>query len=356
MGKRDKFEQAVQELTPHNRNGRPICQAAALGRIAGMSSQEVFDFIMANAPGEDRRPDPKMVADAIKYAERIPINDESPYHRQFTFRRSPSAAERWEEQRCLLPMASRNFVENIIQKTSGTTVAFIASLSERPIPGARKNQAAAQLDALGGRSDSLVWAGWIDKNVSPRKRPIDYSSNGIISYQELSKQILADATIPSHISLNPQTGHSVITTNGRPSWDCLKTISTCRYALLEFDDLPFQQQLDFLAGLIQWNRQAAVALNIRSAVWSGSKSIHIILELPSRTPMQTDSAVCEDDIRFYAKQFKSLMRIMASSDDPSCRIDISNAFTGGRAATHTRLAGAMHPTTRQYASLLYLGK
>lgn len=355
MDRRDKFEQAVQQLTPHNRHGHPICRAAALGRRAGLTHEEVFAYIMENAPGDNRRPDPRMVESAIRYAENILPEDSHTMRRSLSCRRTPSPAEQWEEQRCLLPESSRNFVENMIKGTSGTTTELLSSLSERPIPNAPRAQAAAQLDALGSAPNNLVWAGWIDSSTVPPKREYPYFPHGIMSYVELSKRIMSGVVIPSHISLNPQTGLQTVMPNGKPSWDCLKTVSTCKYALLEFDDMSYQQQLDFLAGLVQWNRKKNTTWNIRSAVWSGNKSIHIIVELPANKPA-SDNAIGQDELSVYTSQFRRLMRLMASSDDPSYRIDISNAFTGGRAATHTRLAGAIHPTTLRYARLLYLGK
>lgn len=367
MSAESAFTEAVASFAHGNRYDNYL-RVVRLGLNAGLGPDAVFDYVMTNAPGQP--PNPIKVRDAIRYAI---DHDRKTNGKRRTVSASPvpSAAEEREKRRQKLSLEARQFVPvtlrgygstaftgrataDIIDELVRMTDADLA-LDER----AYRRQAADQLRALHG--NALIWAGSIIKRsdgTGTDKTPVPPTSNdelfdprrraGIVRSDILADMIERGrlAKIPTHVSLNPVSGTSGTTADGRQSFDCLGTVAAFRHVLVEFDALkdadgmPSKNQIDIVAGLLDHAQETGL-FRVACAVYSGGKSIHVVLDIPA-----TD----RDE---YVAQCSILADLFASSDDPDFRVDLTGWTTGANAATHLRLAGAVRPETGRRQRLLW---
>lgn len=372
MSAESKFAEAVAAFTHGGRYDNYL-RIVRLGLNARNGDADaVLDYIMENSPPP--RPNPAKVRDAIRYA--LGHDRATPGGRRRHSAPEVSEAERRERRRLLLPSSARQFVP-VTLRDYGRTTAFTGTATADIIgesirmsdadlrldDAAYRLQAVRQLRALhpGGR----IWAGTIvgDEAVRNRlgirkaKTPISPSKGddildpavraGIVEADILADRIEAGVVpIPTHISLNAQTGKPGENTEGKPSFDCLATVAAFRHVLIEFDDLkdadgtPSRAQIDVVSGLIDY-AQETDAFCVVCAVWTGGKSIHVALRVKA------------DDRDAYHRQCAALADLFSSADDPRFRCDTSGWTTGANAATHFRLAGAIRPETGRRARLLW---
>lgn len=356
---RGKYLSALANLLPGTRDAN-LVSVTLYGRQAGMTPDELYNDIMAHAPG-DRRPDPAAVRRAIEHATRtVELGGRTGYaatnpktaafDRLWTPKREPTAAERREAARKALPEQLRGTVARLVIEGRGATSKTLREMSPTAIPATPAEQAAAHLNAIGADWRWKVWAGSIGAKVPGGKR------GGIVAPLSLADTIRAGlADIPTHVSLNPLTGDEGRTKDGQPSFDCAETVAAFPFALLEFDGLPLADQCAVFAALIR-KRPGRVV----SVVYSGGKSLHAVLlisECDDRRP-HTMTRVdvlrgerSEADDQKWAANMEKLRRVFASSDDPAERIDLAPTMNP---AIHTRLAGAFRADKGKRQSLLYL--
>lgn len=354
---RGKYATALANLMPGTRDAG-LVTVALHGRQAGLTPQELFDDIMANAPGATR-PNPAAVRRAIEHAARtVELGGRTNYaaatnpksaefDRLWTPKREPTAAERREAARKALPDKVRGTVARLVESGRGATSKTLREMSPSAIPAAPSEQAAAHLAAIGADWRWYVWAGTIG---TAGKR------GGIIAPSALADTIRAGlADIPTHVALNPLTGKEGRTKEGLPSFDCADTVAAFPFALLEFDGLPLPDQCAVFAALIRRTPGRVVSI-----VYSGGKSLHAVALIPEcddRRPHTKTrvEALREDrtdaDERKWAANMERLRRVFASSDNPAERIDLAPTLNP---AIHTRLAGAYRADKGRRQTLLYL--
>ena len=350
---RGKYATALANLMPGTRDAG-LVTVTLYGRQAGMTPEELYDDIMANAPGS-RRPDPAAVRRAIEHATRtVELGGRKGYAATaapaltpYKFRREPTAAEKREAARKALPPEMRGTVARLVIEGRGATSKTLREMSPTAIPSAPAEQAAAQLLAIGADWRWRIWAG----TIGPAGK-----RGGIVTACALADTIRAGlADIPTHVSLNPLTGKEGRTKDGIPSFDCAETVAAFSFALLEFDDLPLPDQCALFAAAIR-----AELLRVVSLVFSGGKSIHAVVlideahdrrpkTLPPTRALREDRS--PDDERKWKDEWRALRRLFASSDNPAERIDLAPTMNP---AIHTRLAGAYRADKKQRQSLLYL--
>ena len=265
---RGKYASALAALSPGTRDAN-LVTVALHGRQAGMTPDELYDDIMANAPG-DTRPNPSAVRRAIEHAARtVELGGRKDYaaanskaaafDRIWTPKREPTAAEKREAARKALPDKVRGTVARLVIEGRGATSKTLREMSPSAIPPAPAEQAAAHLNALGADWRWQIWAGTIG---ATGKR------GGIVMPCALADTIRAGlADIPTHVSLNPLTGKEGRTKDGLPSFDCAGTVAAFPFALLEFDGLPLADQCAVFAALIRKKPGRIVSI-----VYSGGKS------------------------------------------------------------------------------------
>lgn len=353
---RGKYATALANLMPGTRDAN-LVTVALHGRQAGMTPDDLYDDIMANAPG-DTRPNPSAVRRAIEHAARtVELGGRKDYaatnskaaafDRIWTPKREPTAAEKRESARKALPDKVRGTVARLVIEGRGATSKSLREMSPTAIPTAPAEQAAAHLNALGADWRWYSWAGTIG---TTGKR------GGIVTPCALADTIRAGlADIPTHVSLNPLTGKEGRTKDGLPSFDCAATVAAFPFALLEFDALPLADQCALFAALIRRKPGRVVSL-----CYSGGKSIHAVVlipeahdrrlkTLPPTRGLREDRNEIDDEK--WRGEMDALVRLFASSDDPAERIDLAPTMNP---AIHTRLAGAFRADKGKRQTLLYL--
>ena len=353
---RGKYATALANLMPGTRDAG-LVTVTLYGRQAGMTPDELYADIMANAPGATR-PNPSAVRRAIEHAARtVELGGRKDYteanskaaafDRIWTPKREPTAAEKREAARRALPPNIRGTVARLVIEGRGATSKSLRAMSPTAIPSAPAEQAAAHLTALGAAWRWRIWAGTIG---ATGKR------GGICDAAALADTIRAGlADIPTHVSLNPLTGKEGMTKDGLPSFDCAATVAAFPFALLEFDAMPLADQCAIFAALIRRKPGRVVSL-----CYSGGKSIHAVVlipeahdrrlkTLPPTRQLREDRN--ENDDAKWRGEMDALVRLFASSDDPAERIDLAPTMNP---AIHTRLAGAYRADKGKRQTLLYL--
>lgn len=136
------------------------------------------------------------------------------------------------------------------------------------------------------------------------------------------------------VRVNPLTGKEGLTRDGRASFDAQSCIAAYRHVVMEFDLMPWEQQIRFWAGFI---RRSPLSERLTCLVYSGGKSIHGVL----RVDAPNESKWME----YKAK----LLSLYAADPDNHYRID-------GQAMmplTGCRLAGATRNDTGRTQKLLW---
>ena len=87
----------------------------------------------------------------------------------------------------------------------------------------------------------------------------------VLSAEQWMRQFAAGRAIPEHIIPNPMTGEVGLTKEGKPSYRADTCVAQFKYAVVEFDEIPREQQIRFWAG---------VKLPVVALLDSGGKSIH----------------------------------------------------------------------------------
>ncbi len=87
-----------------------------------------------------------------------------------------------------------------------------------------------------------------------------------------ASEVLRTGEIGEFIAVNPFTGEPAPTKSGGTSCRCDSAVAAFRHCLVEFDNLPLADQMQFFA---------AIPLKITALIYSGGKSIHGIIRLDS---------------------------------------------------------------------------
>ena len=131
---------------------------------------------------------------------------------------------------------------------------------------------------------------------------------------------------------NPFTGGQGVTSEGKPSFACLKTIAAFRHMVFEFDEMPLADQCRFWAGMIRRG-----ALPLVSLTHSGGKSVHGVVRVDA------------SDAETWTRYRTAIVERYAADPDPRYRLDVQalSPLTG------CRLAGAVRGDTGEVQELLF---
>ena len=146
-------------------------------------------------------------------------------------------------------------------------------ITERDLMGklpCRREQCLLQMRAVfdacveAGTSDGFWWSGR-DK-FAKRDRSSLQAHYRVSSHTPLHRFVIA----------NPLTGEVGRTCDGKESFVCKAALAAAPLVVCEFDKVVPEEQLRFWSGVL-----AEGALDVRSIVWSGSKSYHALVKVPS---------------------------------------------------------------------------
>lgn len=219
------------------------------------------------------------------------------------------------------------FVDRMIAQGEGATGKTLIQASPVPIPPEPWKQTACFLGAMYEETDYLFCGeqyheGKIGKNVLMAKH-----------WRQLVNITQSALPYPLLIA-NPLTGKNALTKEGKPSPRCAASVKWHRYALVEFDAMPLNDQCAFWAGVI-----ATGTLPLRSLVYSGNKSLHGLIEVDAPDRAQWDKRI---EVLLFATHNPNAPKDRQA--DRACR----------NPDRMTRLAGAWRQDKNKWQRLVWL--
>ena len=222
-----------------------------------------------------------------------------------------------------LGSGAATYVSRMIDEGRGTTGETLRCVSPVRIPREPVLQTCAFLRELYS-PDDLLFIGY----------PMDRGIRDVNILKSEEWVARCAHTLSQLVIANPLTGLKGKTKEGSPSYRCAACVARHRYALVEFDAMPLEDQAAFWGGVIRRHE-----LPLRSLTYSGGKSIHALIEVAAQSASEWTETV---ETVLYAvsnPEAKPCHRADAACKDPN-RL--------------TRLPGAMRHDKGKRQSLLWL--
>lgn len=221
---------------------------ANLGALAGIPSFTVFQDIRAAIPHGRRRVGDNEIRAAVQkaFAENAPIEPETGNRAHTHARPAPPPPP---------PFDGKRYLAELLRRSAGATEADLWEASPCRIdwaPGA--DDALALLSMFYDPEETLFIGDVYGKHVLPVSEHIGRIEAG---------------NIPPHIIPNPLDGREHETASGTSSFRCDAAVSAFRFAVVEFDELPRQDQTAFWYSIVM-----DALLPVAALIDSGGKSIH----------------------------------------------------------------------------------
>jgi len=312
----DKYRERISALPfqTGERNSR-LLGIANLGVMAGLTDERMIAEISASS-GTPPLSEAE-VRHAIKTSRRTvkPLSEKpSSVFRAWT--PSPKPPPR-------LGNGAATYVSRMIAEGRGTSSETLRSVSPVQIPREPVLQSCAFLREMYSPED-LLFIGY----------PTD---RGIPDVNILkSKEWIARSahTLSQLVLVNPLTGLEGKTKEGNSSYRCAACVARHRYALIEFDAMPLEDQAAFWGGVIRKRE-----LPLRSLTYSGGKSIHAIIEIGA------------DSAAEWSETMGTILYAVANPEAPAHLRSDTACKDPNRL---TRLPGAMRHDKGKTQSLLWL--
>lgn len=203
----------------------------------------------------------------------------------------------------------------------------LVAASPVPIPPEPRMQTACFLGAMYDDTDYLF--------IGEKEHLGVLGRNVLMANHWISGINIFHSNISHHLLIaNPLTGQEGQRNDGKPSFRCAESVRRHRYALVEFDAMPLEEQCAFWAGVI-----ATGTLPLRSLVYSGNKSLHGLIEIDAPDRAQWDKRM---EILLYATCPPNAPKDRQA--DRACR-DPNRM---------TRLAGSWRSDTNKWQRLVWL--
>ncbi len=288
-----------------------------LGVMAALSDERIESEIIA-ASGF-----PSLDISEVQHAIQTARRDTQPLGKH------PSTGQTWKRlppKPAPLGSGAVTFVKRMIDCGSGATIEALRKSSLRAIPDSPMLQTKAFLETLYQPEEWLFCGSRYSRGVP--KADLDTCSEWarLIGNGKL--------TAPELLCCNPLSGVEGMNKNGKPSYRCAACVTEQRYTLVEFDALSLEGQAAFWTGVIKSH-----VLPVKSLVYSGSKSIHGLIEIRAETIEEWNVAI--EELHFA-----------------TCNRNAPKEYQADRACRNpdrlTRLAGAWRPETKKNQSLLWL--
>lgn len=233
MNRRQRYEAALEDIPPTGYGCHPaLLGVANLGVRAELTDQQIFDDLRATVYGDRYVPDREII-DAIKKAR-------------------GDSASGWQPQSKAKPLISPDYLHMLIERGEGATEEDLIRLSPVAIPSDPLVQTETLLKSLYRKQEHLYAGGPYGTAVLPAEKLLD-------------EIILQDCIGYPHICPNPMSGKKAPKKSGGLSYRCDAAVADYRFAVVEFDEIPKEEQLAF------WR---AVPLPVVALIDSGGKSIH----------------------------------------------------------------------------------
>jgi hypothetical protein len=245
----DRYEQKRIER-PGTGCHASLMSKANLGRLAGLSPEQVFADIRAGIPTGGRRvPDSEVRAAITKaWREVDPLTGAAPG--RITPRHTAVTPA---------PFNGALYRAELIRRSAGVTDADLWESSPHRLMDGPETDAATVLRHLYRPDETLYLGDTYGKSVATVA-------------QHLAR--IEAGRIPPHIILNPLDGEEHETAAGTKSRRCDKAVVVFRFAIVEFDEMPLADQYAFWNSIIVRRLLPVCAL-----VHSGGKSVHAWLRV-----------------------------------------------------------------------------
>lgn len=209
----------------------------------------------------------------------------------------------------------------------------LRSCSPIAIPTEPRKQFSAWIHRLWS-DDSYIYAG-------------DRYGNKVTKVSDLLARM---TVIPPHVATNAYTGKTGETMDGKQSQRAKSEVLNPHYALIEFDALPLDEQASFVRGyLAQQDNGAFLPGPIVSVTYSGSKSLHTLIDLHARAVGRFQR---QPLIKSWTDSWYEIQAKFCSESDPmteNCDKACKDPSRLTRAPGHLRDNGKMQ-------ELIYLAK
>lgn len=238
------------------RRNASLLGLVSLGIMAGLPDEQILSEVR-NASGT-----PPLTEGEIRHALRTARRDTAP------LADTPKTAGTWApppKRPDPLGPGARDFVPRMIGHGRGASPERLAECSPVPIPTEPKEQTYAFLFCLYDDADILFCGKQTDTGETGRN----------IRFAACWREMVFPKTEPPEFLIaNPLTGLEGLTKEGKRSSRCGACIASYRFALVEFDAMPLEDQAAFWMGVIR-----SRTLPLRALTYSGGKSIHALVEI-----------------------------------------------------------------------------
>ena len=297
------------------RRNASLLGLASLGIMAGLGDERIIAEVKAASgtpPLTERE-----IGHALRTAHRdtVPLTDR------------PQSETEWippPPKPAPLGTGAKGFVGRMIARGRGASIASLAMSSPLPVPDNPVGQARAFLSVMYANGESLFIGGATDRGMI----------GATIRTAAEWRGAFDTVPPPPFVIANPLTGSEGMTKDGKPSHRCGACVASYRFALVEFDEMPVEDQAAFWGGVI-----ALGTLPLRSLTHSGGKSIHGLVEIGAK------------DHAEWARAIDTLLFAVAHPDAPQ-------GHQADRACKNpdrlTRTPGAYRADKGRVQSLLWL--
>ncbi|MCG3150165.1 MAG: hypothetical protein PCFJNLEI_03643 [Verrucomicrobiae bacterium] len=212
---------------------------ANYGRLAGISAEQVVSDIAAHVHGSRR-----VTAGEITKTVNKAFNSQSTFTPHVAMRTATPAPK----------VDGAKLLAGIVERGADFTEAELWESSPVRIDWPPEHDASEVLRRLYQLTDRLFIGTRYDAGVEH-----------VLTVADWLKRFETSAAIPEHIIPNPLTGRLGKTKEGKDSYRADDCVAQFRFAVVEFDEMPRDQQIRFWAG---------VKLPVVALLDSGGKSVH----------------------------------------------------------------------------------
>lgn len=243
-----RYADALRNLPASGGGGCHVAllSVANLGLLAGLTPDQIFRDLRAAAHGPRRVPDGEIMA-AVRRAAQDHQN--------------LGSGPRWTPQPSQPAIDGAATLRAILARGDGFTEPDLWEASPIPIVWPPEEDPFRVLEAIYPPTAQLFAGGRCDPG--PVQAAVDWCA-----------AFRAGAPVPEHIIPNPLTGQQAPTKDGKPSLRADTCVLEYRCAVVEFDTMSREQQIEFFAGC---------RLPFYALIDSGGKSIHGWLKIPGVT-------------------------------------------------------------------------
>lgn len=237
----ERYYDALRSIPPSGGGGchRALLGVANLGRQAGVNRDQIAQDLVAHVHGTRKVARAEIAAAVSKAFDSSPTK--TPYL----------------DTRAVTPLPavdSVKLLKAVVERGASFGEADLWELSAVRIDWPPNCDAIEFLRRLYRPDDQLF--------IGTRH---DASAEHILSVSGWIRRLEDGVAIPEHIVLNPLTGEQGHTKEGKPSCRSDSCVGAFRFALVEFDVMPRERQINFWAG---------APLPVVALLDSGGKSIH----------------------------------------------------------------------------------